>query len=330
MFKKALTLSNGFWILVLIGLLFVPKFVDPYWVVFLLLVFMYIGIGSSFNITAGYLGYVNLGHYAFFGISAYGFAILYAKGVPFVICMATGVLVTLIFATLISYPFLRLKGGYFALANFGLIKLFELVAGSLRDFTGGTQGISLTPGYRPYQTYYMFLGVALLTIIICYRIPKSKFGLALFSIREDEEVAEAFGISVNRHKMGAYVLSSIFPALLGAGYAWYSAYIDPEVVFGTDKALLPVTMVMMGGTGTFIGPIFGAIFMLIIEEFLWTSTWLPIWIKSLHLTMLGLILASVGIFSPGGLVTLGPCAAFFKKVGMGRFLGSSHKSLKVE
>jgi branched-chain amino acid transport system permease protein len=330
MFKKSLTLSNGFWILVLIGLLFVPKFVDPYWVAFLLLLFMYVGIGSSFNITAGYLGYVNLGHYAFFGISAYGFAILYAKGVAFVVCMATGVLVTLIFATLISYPFLRLKGGYFALANFGLIKLFELVAGSLRNFTGGTQGISLPPGYRPYQTYYLFLGVALLTVIVCYWLPKSRFGLALFSIREDEEVAEAFGINVNRRKMGAYILSSAFPALLGAGYAWYSAYIDPEVVFGTDKALLPVTMVMLGGTGTFLGPIIGAVFMLIVEEFLWTSTWLPVWIKSLHLTMLGLILAAVGIFSPGGLVTLSPFAAFFRKVGMGRFLGSSHKVLNVD
>jgi len=61
----------------------------------------------------------------------------------------------------------------------------------------------------------MFLGVALLTVIVCYWIPKSRFGLALFSIREDEEVAEAFGINVNRHKMGAYVLSSLFPALLG-------------------------------------------------------------------------------------------------------------------
>ncbi len=329
MSSKLFSLSNLFWLVVLAALLLVPAVVDPYWVVFLLLLFMYIGVGSSFNITAGYLGYVNLGHYAFFGISAYGFAILYTKGVPFLICMATGVTVTLIFATLISYPFLRLKGGYFALANFGLIKLFELVAGSLRDFTGGTQGISLPPGYRPYQTYYMFLGIALFTVIVCYWIPRSKFGLALFSIREDEEVAEAFGINVNRRKMAAYILSSAFPALLGAGYAWYSAYIDPEVVFGTDKALLPVTMVMLGGTGTFLGPIFGAVFMLIIEEFLWTSTWLPVWIKSLHLTMLGLILASVGIFSPGGLVTLSPIAAFFRKVGMGRCLGSSHKALRL-
>src|SRR5512138_2106949 len=120
MFKKALTPFHGFGALVLIGLLFLPGTLDPYWTVFLLLLFMYIGIGSSFNITAGYLGYVNLGHYVFFGISAYGFSILYAKDVPFVLCMATGVGVTLVFATLISYPFLRLKGGYFALANFGL------------------------------------------------------------------------------------------------------------------------------------------------------------------------------------------------------------------
>lgn len=330
MFKKLMTPFNGFWILVLVGLLFLPRFLDPYWVVFLLLLFMYIGIGASFNITAGYLGYVNLGHYVFFGISAYGFSILYAKGAPFLLCLAVGVAVTVVFATLISYPFLRLKGGYFALANFGLIKLFELVAGSLRNFTGGTQGITLTPGYRPFQTYYISLGVALFTILVCYWIPKSKFGLALFSIREDEEVAEAFGIHVYRHKMAAYVLSSLFPALFGGTYAWYSAYIVPETVFGTDKALLPVTMVMLGGTGTFLGPIMGGAFMMIIEELLWTSAWLPVWIKSLHLTMLGLILAAVGIFSPGGLVTLTPFTKFFRWIGLGRFLGASHKSLNLE
>jgi branched-chain amino acid transport system permease protein len=330
MFNKIFTPLNGILFIVLIGVLLLPRFVDPYWVVFSLLVFMYIGVGASFNITAGYLGYVNLGHYVFFGLSAYGFSMLYVKGVPFLICLAAGVAVTVVFATLISYPFLRLKGGYFALANFGLIKLFELVASSLRDFTGGTQGISLKPGYRTFETYYIFLGVALLTVLVCYWIPKSKFGLALFSIREDEEVAATFGIHVDGHKMKAYVLSSVFPALLGGTYAWYSAYIDPETVFGTDKALLPVTMVMLGGTGTFLGPIIGAIFMMIIEEVLWTATWLPVWIKSLHLTMLGLILAAVGIFSPGGFVTLAPFTKFFTWVGLARFLGASHKSLKLD
>ena len=329
MFRKILTPFNGIFSLVLVGLVLLPRLFDPYWVVFLLLLFMYIGVSSSFNITAGYLGYVNLGHYVFFGISAYGFSIPYAKGVPFIFSLAIGVMAVLIFATLISYPFLRLKGGYFALANFGLIKLFELVAGSLRNFTGGTQGISLKPGYRSLETYYIFLGIALFTVLVCYWIPKSRFGLSLFSIREDEEVAAAFGIHVTRQKMKAYVLSSLFPALIGGTYAWYSAFIDPTVVFGTDKALLPVTMVMLGGTGTFLGPILGAVFMLMIEEFLWTSALLPIWIKSLHLTVLGLILASVGIFSPGGLVTLRPFATFFRWIGMGRFLGASHKSLTV-
>jgi len=321
---------KGILIIFLVFLAVMPRFIDPYWVVFFLLLFMYTGIGASFNITAGYLGYVNLGHYVFFGISAYGFSILYSRGTPFIFCMATGVSVALTFAALISYPFLRLKGGYFALANFGLIKLFELVAGSLRDFTGGTQGISLKPGYRAFETYYIFLGVALFTLLVCYWIPRSKFGLALFSIREDEEVATAFGIHVTRYKMSAYVLSSLFPALLGGVYAWYSAFIDPEVVFGTDKALLPVTMVMLGGTGTFLGPVVGAFFMMLIEEFLWTSTILPVWIKALHLTFLGLILAAVGIFSPGGLVTISPVARFFKWIGMDRFVYASHKALKIK
>src|SRR5512139_2527545 len=107
MFKRWLTPFNGFWALAFAVLLLLPKFIDPYWVVFLLLLFMYIAIGASFNITAGYLGYVNLGHYVFFGVSAYGFSILYAKGVPFLACMAAGMAASVIFATLISYPFLR-------------------------------------------------------------------------------------------------------------------------------------------------------------------------------------------------------------------------------
>ena len=330
MFKKFFNPLHAVLILILLCLLVMPQFVGPYWVVFFLLLFMYIAMGASFNITAGYLGYVNLGHYVFFGISAYGFSILYVTGAPFLICLAVGVAVTVVFATLLSYPFLRLKGGYFALANFGLIKLFELVAASLRDFTGGTQGISLKPGYRSLETYYIFLGVALLTVLVCYWIPRSKFGLALFSIREDEEVAAAFGIHVTKYKMSAYVLSAVFPALLGGVYAWYAAFIDPEVVFGTDKALLPVTMVMLGGTGTFLGPIVGAIFMMLIEEFLWTAAWLPIWLKSLHLTMLGLILAAVGIFSPGGLVTLAPVVRLFNWAGLSRFVFTTHKSLNIE
>jgi branched-chain amino acid transport system permease protein len=330
MFKKIFTPMHAIMILILLFLLVMPRFIGPYWVVFFLLLFMYIAIGASFNIMAGYLGYVNLGHYVFFGISAYGFSILFAKGISFLVCMAVGVLVAVIFATLLSYPFLRLKGGYFALANFGLIKLFELVAASLRDFTGGTQGISLMPGYRSFETYFIFLGVALLAVLVCYWIPRSKFGLALFSIREDEEVAAAFGVHVTKYKMGAYVLSAVFPAMLGGVYAWYAAFIDPEVVFGTDKALLPVTMVMLGGTGTFLGPIVGAIFMMLIEEFLWTAAWLPIWIKSLHLTMLGLILAAVGIFSPGGLVTLTPFARFFNWTGLSRLVFTTHKFLDLE
>jgi ABC-type branched-subunit amino acid transport system permease subunit len=88
-------------------------------------------------------------------------------------------------------------------------------------------------------------------------------------------------------------------------------------------------MVMLGGTGTFLGPIVGAVFMMIIEEVLWTAAWLPVWIKSLHLTMLGLILAAVGIFSPGGFVTLTPFTLFFRWIGLGRFLGASHKSLDL-
>ena len=186
-------------------------------------------------------------------------------------------------------------------------KLFELVAGSLRDFTGGTQGISLkflaVSVLLRHITF--FLGVALLTVLVCYWIPRSKFGLALFGVREDEEVAAAFGIDVTKYKMRAYVLSALFPALLGGVYAWYSAFYRPGSRVRHGQGAAPRDHGDAGGNRNLSwGPIMGGDLHDADRGAAVDFDVAPRpGSKSLHLTMLGLDRSqAIGIFSPGGLV----------------------------
>ena len=281
---------------IFIALSIFPGFLSSYIVVVLLLMFMFITLAVSYDIIGGYLGYLNLGHSTFFGLGAYGCGILLNHGISLPAALVLSTLFTLVFAIAISYPFFRIKGAYFALATFGLITLFYLLAHNLRELTGGAGGLSTPPGNHLIPAYYLAFGLAILTIAANYLIARSKFGLALISIREDELVAESFGISIFRTKAIAFAISSVFPSLIGGIYVWYATYISPSSVFGLEIALVPIIMAMLGGSGTLIGPIIGSIFITTIQEIIWVK------LPYLHLTIYGSMLIIVGLFMPGGLV----------------------------
>jgi len=260
------------------------------------LLWVAIALAESYNVVGGYLGYMNLGHAGFFGVSAYIFGILYTQGVPFPWAWLAGVGGSVAFAVAISVPLFRLRGAYFAVASFGLITLLELLAHNLAVLTGGAAGLSLPPGDHLLAAYYLSLVVAAGTVALVTLVARSRIGLALMSIREDEEVAAVFGIHGFRFKALALILSAIPPGLLGGVYAWNLTYINPSTVFGLEIALLPVVMAMLGGVGHVWGPIIGALFITLVEELLWTK------MPSLHLTTYGLVLLLVGFYLPGGLV----------------------------
>jgi branched-chain amino acid transport system permease protein len=210
---------------------------------------------------------------------------------------------------LISYPFFRLKGAYFALATFGLIKLLELLAFNLKGLTGGSEGLTVSSGYRVLPAYYMSLILCAATIYTVYRISRSRLGLAFISIREDEDVARAFGINAYRYKAAGLIISSVFAGLAGAIYIWNIIFINPTGVFGLEIALVPIAMALLGGSGTIIGPVVGAIFITLVEEFLWTK------VPYLHLAVYGMVIAFVGLYMRGGLVRTKAAKGLLSRLG---------------
>jgi branched-chain amino acid transport system permease protein len=145
---------------------------------------------------------------------------------------------------------------------------------------------------------------------VTYFITRSRLGLAMASVREQEEIASDFGVPVQRIKTTAMVIAASFAGLMGSFYTWYTIFINPEMVFGTEIALMPLAMAMLGGSGVIIGPVIGAIFLFIVEETLWTR------MAYLHTAAYGLVILFVGLFMPGGLVRLRPIRRALVKVGL--------------
>ncbi len=273
-----------------------PLYTGSYFITFMILLIMYTILAESYDIVGGHLGYMNMGHASFFGIGAYSFGLLLNSGLGLPLSLLVTTIIVAAFAVLISYPFFRLRGAYFALATFGLIKLLEHLAFNLKGLTGGSEGLTVASGYRIIPVYYMSLILCAATIYAVYRISRSRLGLAFVGIREDEEVARAFGINTYRYKTLALIISSTFAGLMGGLYIWNIIFINPTAVFGLEIALVPIAMALLGGSGTVIGPIVGAVFITLVEELLWTK------VPYLHLAVYGMVIAFVGLFMPGGLV----------------------------
>ncbi len=277
-----------------------PWLAGSYLLVWVFLLAVYLTLAVSYDIVGGSMGYMNLGHSTFFGMGAYTTAILLNQGHHLGLCLGAAGVIAAVFAALVSYPIFRLRGAYFALATFGLISLMGILGNNLRDLTGGAGGISTPSGDHTVTSYYLSLAVSIATVVLNLGLSRSRFGLALLSIREDEEVANALGTPTTLYKSLALIVSSVPAGVIGGVYAWNVTYISPPAVFGLEIALSPIVMAMLGGTGTVIGPVLGVIFLTLLQEFLWTQ------IPYLHLTLYGVVMVLVGLFMPGGLVRTRP------------------------
>jgi branched-chain amino acid transport system ATP-binding protein/branched-chain amino acid transport system permease protein len=257
-------------------------------------------LAQSWDWVGGLAGYINLGHYTFYGIGAYAFSIALVGGawapLSFAIALAVGAVV----AALLAYPLFRLKGDYFAFATMAVLPLAELLAFNLVPLTNGADGIVLPPKYVLVPAFYVAAGIALVTFLITVVLSRSRFGYALKSIRNDEQAAEVVGIRIFPAKRGVLVLSAAFAALAGAVHAWQLSYIDPPTVFGLNVALVPVATALLGGSGLLWGPLIGVIILFSVQQ------WLLVNITILQATAYGLIILLIGRFMPGGLLRWPP------------------------
>ncbi len=251
-------------------------------------------LGQSWDWVAGEMGYVNLGHYVFYGVGAYAFSIALVSDWPMLVSLGFALGVTALAALVLSVPLFRLHGDYFAFATLALLPLMEVLAYNLTTITKGADGIVLPVAQVLRPAYLIALAVCIVTFIVTLRINQARFGYALKSIRNDEQVAETVGVRIAPVKRRVLVLSSVFGAAAGALQAWQMSYIDPATVFGLNVALVPIAMVLFAGSGLRFGPLVGVLVLASMQQ------WLLVSVQGFQATLYGLTILLIGRFMPGG------------------------------
>jgi branched-chain amino acid transport system ATP-binding protein/branched-chain amino acid transport system permease protein len=282
----------------------------------LILTFL-LAIGATgWNIMGGYAGYISLGNSAFIGLGAYTTGILAAKdGVsPFLGCLAGG-LVCAVAAAVLSLVTRRTRGMYFVIVTFAALQLLGVVATIWSSLTGGSQGLALplptwSLSYQNWPFYYPLLGLLIVSVAVSVLVRRSKLGLGLFAIQDDEDKAAGLGLRTAWYKMIAFVLGGTFLGVAGGIYAYYVSFLNVSAVFDIVTSMLIVLSALLGGRGTVWGPVLGAFIIEPLANF--TSTNLGgANAGAIRLLLFGGLLGAVVLFLPRGV--LPTVAAYLKR-----------------
>lgn len=271
------------------------------------LMLMLVILASSINIIMGYTGYVSFGHIVFFGLGGYlAFFLTQEFQVHFMLAALIGGLGAGLIAFLLGIPVLRLRGAYFALATIGINEAFRAFFTNF-DLFGGSVGMFFNFAvYDAYGgaknagqlAYYAMVVLALATIATSFLIKKSKFGLGLMAIREDQDAAMVLGINPARFKVITYTISAFFPGVAGAIFFFKNGLIEPGPAFELHRSIEALVMVMLGGYGTVTGPIVGAVVYERLRGFLITEQTL----SNAHLVIAGVLLLLIVLFMTAGVI----------------------------
>ncbi len=268
---------------------------------------MFAALASSLNIMMGYTGYVNFGHIVFFGLGGYtGFYLISQHGWSVYAAAFAGGLAAAALAGVLGSAILRLRGAYFALATIGINEAARAFVNNFAPFGGPTGLFVNFSAYMQYGgaaralwvTYAALLVVTLMTLVLSGMVRHSRFGLGLMGIREDEDAAVVMGVSAPRFKTAAYVLSALAPGMVGTLFFFKNGNVEPGDAFRLHMSIEMLVMVMLGGQGTVLGPVLGAVTYERLRGYLLTS---PLF-KDLHLAFAGLALLVIVLFMPTGVV----------------------------
>ena len=268
---------------------------------------MSVGLASSLNILLGYTGYVSFGHIVFFGLGGYvGFYTMSAHGWPLPAAALAGGVSAGILAFILGRILLRLRGAYFALATLGINEAMRAFVVNFDPF-GGPIGLDLNfsvyqsyggAGRALWITYWALLAVVAVVVVLSYLVKRSKFGLGLMAIREDEDAAEIMGVVAPSAKTWAYVLSAVVPGIIGVLFFFKNGSIEPPEAFRLHLSIELIVMVMLGGQGTVLGPVLGAFGYQRLRGYLLTSELF----SNIQLTVAGVLLLIIILFIPAGAV----------------------------
>jgi branched-chain amino acid transport system permease protein len=292
--KKPIFFGLSFLIIILLATL--PLYIPPYPVISLTSIIMYIVITVSWAIFSGPTRYISLASAAFFGVGVYISAVL-GQALLLPIVIVIGGLVSFILALCIGLLTLRLRGMYFIIFTFGISELIRNFLLWWETKMMGTVGRWVV-AVDHVVVYYVMLAIFVFALVTAYLVKRSRFGLALQSIGEQEEAATHIGINATVVKTIAFAMSAFFMGAAGAIMATRWTYIDPKIAFNPLFSFMPVLMAIFGGTGQLYGPVFGAALFAYFEEILITK--FPYY----YMLLFGSIMIVVILFLPHGMVGL--------------------------
>jgi branched-chain amino acid transport system permease protein len=266
-------------------------------------------MASGWNIISGYTGYVSLGQSAFLGIGAYATALMAIKvfegASPFWFIPVSAV-VAGVFAAVVGSVLMRTRGHAFVILTIAFLFVMQIVTLNWSDVTNGNHGLTLplplwSLDYQNWPFYYSLLGILVLAVALSWWIRRTKFGMGLVAIREDEAKAASVGVNTPIYKVLAFTASAVFIGAAGGVYAYYLTFIDPRGMFDIVVSVQVVLAALLGGRGTLWGPVLGAF----ILEPLNQITNNEFGGGSRRLIFFGAMLGAVVLFLPRGVIPSG-------------------------
>jgi branched-chain amino acid transport system permease protein len=270
-------------------------------------VLQFVVLATAWNILGGYCGYVNFGSAAFFALGAYSsvfFHKAYPLSIPLLILI--GGIVSGIVGFGMGYLTLRLRGSFFAIATLALAVVLQTLVVNW-DYVGGSRGAYVIRpanlevfGHQiPYIEYLflLMLILAVIAIVTARTIERSRLGFGFATIRDDELAAESCGVPTLRLKLIATTLSGALMGMAGAPFPYYLGFLQPTSAFALEYAVNSIAMPMIGGTGSWIGPLVGAVLLGVVQQVATVTI-----SSSVNVLIVGVLLVTFVIIAPNGIV----------------------------
>lgn len=254
-----------------------PFIVSEYRTNIMITAMIYVVLGLGLNIVVGLAGMLDLGYVAFYAVGAYSYALLnYHYGVGFWLALPIGALIGLVFGVLLGIPVLGLRGDYLAIVTLGFGEIVRLILENWSKFTFGPSGIAnipkpTLPGFDLTRSqgilfiYYIMIGLVIFTIFVVNRLQDSRLGRSWLALREDEIACQAMGIDKMKTKLAAFALGATWAGMMGVIFASKTAFINPASFTFLESAII-LSIVVLGGMGSILGVILGALILILLPE----------------------------------------------------------------
>ena len=294
-----------------------PFMASDYWLYMACLVAINVASATGLNILTGYTGLVSLGQAAFMGLGAYTVAIMQAQwNTPFLLNLLAGGVVAMVGGVIVGIPSLRVKGLYLAIATIAASFIAHFLFANLK-FTGGTTGISMQPAHflgwdldTSFRLYWLIVPIMVLMLLGAANLFRTRIGRAFIAIRDRDISAEVLGIPLLRYKLLSFGLSSFYAGVAGGLWAYFFRVVTPES-FPLSMSIFFLAAIIVGGMGSILGGILGAIFMTMVPELLKMifdllpgGAELAVFLSPVRLIVFGALIIGFLVFEPLGLAEM--------------------------